>query len=468
MSPQVDRNKIANRKEYSSAELKQMDRRAHLHPFTDYKEYAENGGRVVTHAEHIYITDSDNKRLLDGMSGLWCCGLGYTQPLINQAIMEQLERLPYYNSFFNCSNDAAISMASALVEIMPGDLNHIFFTNSGSEANDTNIRLVHRYFDALGKHAKKHIISRENAYHGSTIASASLGGMSYMHEQYTGLPYVHHVQQPYWFEQGGDLDVHAFGLKAAQAVADKIDELGAETVAAFIAEPIQGAGGVIIPPASYWPAVEKICRERDVLIISDEVICGFGRTGQWFGCQTFGFTPDLLTFAKGVTNGFQPLGGVAVSDKIVDVLQSENVEFNHGFTYSGHPVACAAGLATLQIYRESGIFESMTTDLSAYFGERWRSLGAHPIVGEARAQGMLGAIELVKNKSSKQRLAPKEAGAVYCRNRAMDHGLMVRAVHDSMICSPPYVCSKAEIDMLIDALSKALDETAHHYGVNEA
>jgi putrescine aminotransferase len=453
---------------FTSSELKDMDKRAHLHPFTDFQEYARTGGRVVTHAEHIYITDSDGKQLLDGMSGLWCCSLGYSQPLIKQAIAEQLDRLPYYNSFFNCSNDAAISMASALAEVMPGDLNHIFFTNSGSEANDTNIRLVHRYFDALGKPGKKNIISRENAYHGSTIAAASLGGMSYMHEQFVTLPFIHHVQQPYWFEEGADMTSDVFGLAAAQALADKIDALGADTVAAFIAEPIQGAGGVIVPPASYWPAVEKICRERDVLIISDEVICGFGRTGQWFGCQTYGFTPDLLTFAKGVTNGYQPLGGVAVSDKIVEVLQSQNVEFSHGFTYSGHPVACAAGLATLQIYRESGIMDKVTGELAAYFGKRWRELGAHPIVGEARTQGMLGAIELVKNKSSKARLAPDAAGAVYCRNRAVDHGLMVRAVHDSMVCAPPYVCSTDEIDLLIDRLSKALDETARHYGVNES
>jgi putrescine aminotransferase len=453
---------------HTSAELKDMDRGAHLHPFTDYQTYGRDGGRIVTKAEHIYITDSDNNRLLDGMSGLWCCSLGYSQPGIKKAISDQLERLPYYNSFFNCSNEPAVELASALADIMPGDLNHIFFTNSGSEANDTNIRLVHRYFDAIGKPAKKNIIGRHNGYHGSTIAAASLGGMGYMHEQFIGLSYTHHVQQPYWYEECHDMDAEAFGLVAANALAAKIDELGADTVAAFIAEPIQGAGGVIVPPASYWPAVEKICRDRDVLIISDEVICGFGRTGNWFGCQTYGFTPDLLTFAKGVSNGFQPLGGVAVSDKIVEALMSESVEFAHGFTYSGHPVACAAGLATLDVYKQAGLIDTTVKDLGIYFGERWKQLADHPIVGEARTQGMLGALELVRDKSSRERLAPDSAASVYCRNRAIDHGLMVRAVHDSMISAPPYVCSKAEIDQLIDSLVKALDETAQHYGINES
>jgi len=455
-------------RDLSSAALKEIDRKTLLHPFTDYQQYAKTGGRVVTRAEHIYITDSDNKQLLDGMSGLWCCSLGYSQPSINLAIKEQLERLPYYNSFFNCSNDAAVSMANALVEILPAHLNHIFFTNSGSEANDTNIRLVHRYFDALGKPGKKNIIGRHNGYHGSTIAAASLGGMGYMHEQFIGLTYTHHIQQPYWYEECRDLDAEAFGLVAANALAAKIDELGADTVAAFIAEPIQGAGGVIVPPASYWPAVAKICRDRDVLLISDEVICGFGRTGQWFGCQTYDFEPDLLTFAKGVTNGYQPLGGVAVSDKVMDVLQSQSVEFAHGFTYSGHPVACAAGLATLEIYKQTDIVGYVAQDLALYFNTRWRQLADHPIVGEARTQGMLGALELVRDKSSRARLAPESKASIYCRDRAIHHGLMVRAVKDSMISAPPYVCSKAEIDLLIDRLVKALDDAARHYGINES
>ena len=294
----------------NNEQLHALDQAHHLHPFTDLAAYAKSGGRLFTRGEGIYVYDDEGNEILDGMSGLWCTNLGYSQPSIVSAVAEQLERLPYYNNFFNCSNDVAVELASKLVGFLPEGFDHVFFTNSGSEANDTNIRLVHRYFDLVDKPNKKIIISRENAYHGSTIAAGSLGGMSDMHKQFETLPYVHHVMQPYWFGLSEDETPEQFGLRAAQAVADKIDELGAENVAAFIGEPVQGAGGVIIPPDTYWPAVQKILDERDVLLISDEVICGFGRTGENFGCEHFGSRPDLITFAKAVTNGYQALGGV--------------------------------------------------------------------------------------------------------------------------------------------------------------
>jgi putrescine aminotransferase len=442
-----------------------LDRATHFHPFTDLSEHAKNGGRVVTRAEHIYIYDSDGNRILDGMSGLWCTNLGYTQPRINQAIAEQLETLPYYNSFFKCSNEAAIELAGRLRDVTPSQFNHFFFTNSGSEANDTNIRIVHRYFDLLDKPDKKIFISRKNAYHGSTIAAASLGGMDEMHKQMTGLSYVEHVAEPYWFKSDVE-DPAAFGLQAARAVAEKIDEIGAERVAAFIAEPIQGAGGVVIPPDTYWPEVEKVCRERDVLIISDEVICGFGRTGSWFGCETFGYQADLMTFAKAVTNGFQPLGGVAVGDKVADVLLAGGGEFAHGFTYSGHPVCAAAGIATLDIFQDEGIVERAGGGLAAHLASRWSELADHPIVGEARTRGVLGAIELVRDKPSRARLEPDSKGAMFCRDAAIGEGLMVRAVGDAIITAPPLITSPEEIDLLVDRVRAALDATARHYGIN--
>ena len=445
---------------------KQMDLANHLHPFTDFKAYRESGGRIYSRAEDIYIFDEAGKKILDGMSGLWCVNLGYSQQKIIQAITEQLQRLPFYNSFFNCSNDAAAAMAAALVEVTPDQFNHIFFTCSGSEANDTNIKLVHRYFDLMDQPQKKLIIGRENAYHGSTVAAGSLGGMRYMHEQYLGLSYVHHVSQPYWFEEGGDLSADEYGLALAQELADKIDELGAENVAAFIAEPIQGAGGVIIPPATYWPAVQKVLDERDVLLISDEVICGFGRTGRWFGCDYFGTKPDLLTFAKGVTNGYQPLGGVAVGDRLADVLTTRGGEFNHGFTYSGHPVPCAAGLAALELYHELGTLNYVQDDIAPYWAEQLSTLADHPIVGEVRTLGMLGAVELVRDKPSRSRLEEDGKAAFYCRNAAISEGLMVRAVRDSMISAPPLICTREDIDVLINRLVKALDITASHYGIN--
>jgi len=449
-----------------TAGLRQMDRAHHLHPFTDLQDYSEHGGRIMSRAEHVYIYDSDGHRMLDGMSGLWCCNLGYSQTSIVEAIHAQLQELPYYNNFFQCSNQPAVELAKAMVEITPAQFNHVFFTNSGSEANDTNLRLAHRYYQLLGKPDKKHIISRKNAYHGSTIAAASLGGMSGMHKQTNGLDYVHHINQPHWFEEGAGESPDEFGIRVARELEAKIDELGEDKVAAFIAEPVQGAGGVIIPPDSYWPEIKRICDERDILLIMDEVICGFGRTGNWFGCETYDLEPDLMTFAKAVTNGYMPLGGVMVSDKITDVLLSGGGEFAHGLTYSGHPVACAAGLATIKVLHNSNLIQTSGTEIAPHFQARLRELESHRIVGQVRGRGMFAAVELVSDKSSRERLAPESEGAVYCRNAANASGLMVRQTGDAMIMAPPLVCNSEEIDSLVDKLGEALDKTADHYAIS--
>ena len=450
----------------SADTLVDLDRRQYLHPFTDLAAYGKSGGRIYSRGEGVYIEDVEGRRLLDGMSGLWCMNLGYSQPKIVQAVAAQLERLPYYNSFFGCANDAAVNLVNALLEVAPADFNHVFLANSGSEANDTNIRLAHRYFDLIGKPEKKIVLSRENAYHGSTIASASLGGMPAMHAQFDPLPYVHHVQQPYWFEDGGDLSPDEFGLRAAAAVAEKIDELGAGKVAAFIGEPVQGAGGVIVPPDTYWPAVQKILDEREVLFISDEVICGFGRMGRWFGFEHFGTRPDLVTFAKGVTNGFQPLAGVIVGDRVAEVLTGGGGEFAHGFTWSGHPAACAAGVAALELYRELAINEYVAQTIAPYWSARLAELEGHRIVGETRSLGMLGSLELVRDTPTRTRLEAQHNAGLVCRDAAVDSGLMVRAVKDSIISAPPLVSTKEELDLLFDRLVQALDHTAAHYGIN--
>jgi putrescine aminotransferase len=446
--------------------LKKLDQAHHLHPFTDFQDYAEHGGRIFSRAEHVYIYDSEGHRMLDGMSGLWCCNLGYSQQSIIEAIYAQLQELPYYNNFFQCSNQPAAELASALVDVTPAQFNRVFFTNSGSEANDTNLRLVHRYYQLQDKPEKKLIISRKNAYHGSTIAAASLGGMGPMHKQSNGLDYVHHIEQPHWFEVGPDEDPNEFGIRVARQLDEKIDELGEANVAAFIAEPVQGAGGVIIPPDSYWPEIQRICNERDILLIADEVICGFGRTGKWFGSETYGFEPDLMTFAKAVTNGYIPLGGVMVSDKIANVLLAGGGEFAHGLTYSGHPVACAAGLETINVLRRTGIIEKAANDIAPHFQNRLNELADHRIVGQVRGQGMFAAVELVADKQSRERLAPEAAGALFCRNTANEIGLMVRQTGDAMITAPPLVCSIEEIDFLVDTLAQALDRTAEHYGIS--
>jgi putrescine aminotransferase len=448
-----------------TAQLRQLDQAHHLHPFTNLRKYSQQGGRIISRAEHIYIYDSDGNRMLDGMSGLWCCNLGYSQNSIKDAIYAQLQELPFYNNFFQCANATSVELARALVDVTPAQFNHVFFTNSGSEANDTNLRLVQRYYNLLGKPEKKLIISRKNAYHGSTIAAASLGGMNAMHQQTQGLDYIHHINQPHWFEEGADEDPNEYGLCIARELEQKIDELGEAHVAAFIAEPVQGAGGVIIPPDSYWPEIKRICSERDILLIMDEVICGFGRTGNWFGCQTYDLEPDLMTFAKAVTNGYLPLGGVMVGDKVAEVLLSHEGEFAHGLTYSGHPAACAAGIATLKVLSEQSVVEHTAKELAPYFQERLRTLREHRIVGEVRGLGMLGAVELVRDKHSRIRLAPDSEAAVYCRNAANSAGLMVRQTGDAMITAPPLICSRQEIDDLVSMLAKALDQTAGHYGV---
>ena len=448
-----------------TTQLRQLDQQHHLHPFTDFRDYAANGGRIVSRAEHIYIYDSDGNKIQDAMSGLWCCSLGYSQDGIKKAVADQLMELPFYNNFFKCSNQPAVELATRLCEMTPANFNKVFFTNSGSEANDTQIKFVHRYYELLGKPSKRLIISRKNAYHGSTIAAASLGGMSAMHEQTQGLDYIRHIEQPYWYELGGDMSPDEFGLWAANELAKKIDELGEDNVAAFIAEPIQGAGGVIVPPDTYWPAVQKILDERDILFISDEVICGFGRTGNLFGFQTYDTKPDLITFAKAVTNGYMPLGGSLVSDKVADVLLGHGGEFAHGLTYSGHPASCAAGLATMDVLQNTPILESSSNELAPYFSQALESLVDHPVVGQVRSKGLVAAVELVKDKGSRERLAPESAGAVYTRDRAIENGLMVRQTGDAMIMSPPFVTSTEEVDALLSKLTSALDKTAAFYNV---
>ena len=331
----------------------QADSAHFLHPFTDHASLAGKGARVIERGEGIHVWDTDGNRILDAMSGLWCVNVGYGQRALIDAATRQLERLPFYNAFFNTTTPPAIELAELLADVAPPSFRHVFFTSSGSEGNDTVVRMVRRYWDVLGQPQRKVIIGRWNGYHGSTMAGASLGGMAGMHAQ-GGLPIpdIVHVQQPFWFELGRDQSPEDFGLAAARTLEAKILELGPDKVAAFIGEPIQGAGGVIVPPSTYWPEVQRICDRHGILLVSDEVICGFGRTGRWFGCETFGFKPDLMTFAKGVTSGYVPLGGVMVGDRVADVLIERGGEFNHGYTYSGHPVACAVAVANLKLIRD--------------------------------------------------------------------------------------------------------------------
>jgi|TARA_B110000902_G_C14274261_1_gene574395 putrescine aminotransferase len=442
----------------SNEALQASDKAHFLHPFSDFKELGQNGTRLVSQAEDVYIYSSEGK-LLDGMSGLWCCNLGYSQQSIVDAVAKQLQELPYYNSFFQCSHPPAIQLAEELAKVAPAHINNVFYTNSGSEGNDTVIRLVRRYWDLKDQPDKRVIISRKNAYHGSTVAAASLGGMGFMHEQFNVLPDIVHVDQPYWFGEGGDLTPDELGLKAAKSLEDKILELGVENVACFIAEPIQGAGGVIIPPTTYWPEVKRILNKYDILFVSDEVIFGFGRTGKWFGCDYYDTKPDLINFAKAVTNGYQPLGGVMIADKVAEVLKADGGEFGHGFTYSGHPAACAAALATLKIIHEQNIVENVDKVNGPHFSRRLQQLADHPIVGEVRSVGMVGAIELVKDKASRTRFSDNSDAGAACRDASIANGLVMRATGDTMIIAPPLIMTLEQIDELFDKAKLALDDT---------
>jgi len=446
---------------------RESDLRHHMHPFTDTKGLAEAGGaRIITAAEGVTLTDSEGAKFLDGMAGLWCVTVGYGRKALAEAAYEQMMELPYYNTFFNTATPSSVELAEKLAEITPDGLNHVFFGSSGSEANDTIVRAVRHFWNLEGKPGKKTFISRTHAYHGSTMASASLGGLAAMHGQADlPLPGFVHIMPPYWYDFGGDLSPEAFGLKAAQAVEDKILELGADNVAGFIGEPIQGAGAVIIPPETYWPEVQRICTKHDVLLIVDEVICGFGRTGHLFASEYYGLKPDLMALAKGITSGYLPLSAVMIGDRVADTLISKGGEFYHGFTYSGHPVACAVALANLKIIEDENLVQRTHDETGPHLAKRLAELADHPIVGEVRSLGLIAAVEIVKDKANRGHFDDLGATGTRCRKHCLEGGLILRSVRDTMVMSPALSITTAEIDRMIDILHRALDRTAKDVGM---
>jgi putrescine aminotransferase len=435
----------------------------HFHPFTNPNDLLQKPPRIIESAKGVYLTDSDGNQLLDMMAGLWCVNMGYGQQDLIDAAHQQIQQLPYYNAFFKTSTPPTAELSALLSEVTPAHLNHAFFTSSGSEANDTVLRLVWRYWDLMGKSEKRVVISRKNAYHGSTIAASSLGGMDAMHQQGGVIPNIAHVEEPNWFakrcELGTDLDRDEFGRQAAQSIADKIEELGVDKVAAFIAEPIQGAGGVIVPPDSYWPEVKKICEHYGILLVADEVICGFGRTGEWFGTNYYDLKPDLMPIAKGLSSGYLPIGGVMVADRIMDVLINQGGEFNHGYTYSGHPVCAAVAIANIKLMQRENIVQTVRESTGPYLQQRFRELGDHPLVGEVRGVGTLGALELVKDKENYIRFDKDLGVGTICRDYCFENNLVMRAVGDTMIISPPLIVQPAEIDIFIERARQCLDLT---------
>lgn len=449
-------NKITNH--LPTAELQAIDAAHHMHPFTADGELKQKGARVITSAMGVYLKDSEGEEVLDAMAGLWCVNIGYGRDELADVAARQMRELPYYNTFFQTTHIPALALAQKLAELAPGDLNHVFYANGGSDANDTNIRMVRTYWAEKGQPERDVIISRWNAYHGSTVGGTSLGGMKGMHGQGSlPIPGIEFIDQPHWWAEGGDTTPEEFGLERAQQLEAKINEVGADKVAAFIAEPVQGAGGVIIAPDTYWPEIQRICDKYDILLIADEVICGFGRTGNWFGSQTVGITPDIMTIAKGLSSGYAPIGGSIVNDKVASVLAG--TEFNHGYTYSGHPVACAVALENLRIIEEENIVDHVRDVAAPYLAEKWHSLADHPMVGETKIIGLMASLALTPNKETRAKFA-SDAGTVgyITRECSFGNNLIMRHVGDRMIIAPPLVITTAEIDILIERARKSLDQ----------
>lgn len=442
--------------------IQALDNAHHLHPFTVHHELRDQKPRVISKAKGVYLWDSDGNKIIDGMAGLWCTQIGYGVEELADIASDAIKSLSYYNTFFQTTTPAVAELSELLASKTPADLNQIFFASSGSEANDSAIKLIKYYWNLKGKPTKKAIISRERSYHGTTIGAASLTGLPFMHDIFDlPLPGIHHIgPTPHYYEYAQESETEeAFAARCAQALEDKILELGAENVAAFIGEPVMGAGGLMIPPKGYWQQIEAICRRYDVLLWADEVICGFGRTGSWFGCQTYGFTPDLMTMAKGMSSGYVPISAVALSEEIASTIVAADSEMAHGFTYSGHPVCCSVALRNIQLLEEWDLIGKRGEETSAHFQSRLAELGDHPLVGQTRGIGMLGALELVKDKVTKARFEPEGHAGATCRGHCFETGVVMRAVGDTMFLSPPLVMSKEEIDEMFGLIRTSLDLT---------
>lgn len=451
----------------SNINIKTTDNAHHLHPFTTHHELREKGPRVITRAEGVYIYDEDGKKILDGMAGLWCVQLGYGRQELVDAAADAMKTLSYYNLFFQTTTPYAAKLADLIAQKTPEGLDQVFFGCSGSEAVDSAIKLIWYYWNLQGKPEKKAIIARERAYHGSTMAAASLSGLPFMQGIFDlPLPRFHHVAPTphyYGYAENGESE-HDFAMRCAKAVEDKILELGPENVAAFAGEPVMGAGGLMTPPEGYWQEVERICRKYDILLWSDEVICGFGRTGEWFGCQTYDFTPDIMTMAKGISSGYQPLSAVVMNKRMADPIINADTEMAHGFTYSGHPVAAAVSIRNIELIEQLDLVGETGRKTAAYFQEKLATLNDHPLVGQTRGVGLLGALELVKNKQTRERFAPDGRAGTVCRTHCFETGVVMRAVGDTMFLCPPLVITEAEIDELIALVRTSLDKTAAELG----
>ena len=455
-----------NEKQHSTRTWQAKDAAHNIHAFVDQKKLNAEGPRVITRAKGVYVWDNDDNKYLDGMSGLWCTALGYGRQDLVEAATRQMEQLPYYNMFFHTTHPSVVELSELLFSLLPDRYSHVIYTNSGSESNEVLIRTARRYWQVVGKPEKRVMIGRWNGYHGSTLASTAMGGMKFMHAMGGMLPDIAHIDEPYWFAQGGDLTPEEFGLKCARQLEEKILELGPENVAGFIAEPFQGAGGMIFPPESYWPEIQRICRQYDVLLCADDVIGGFGRTGEWFAHQHFGFEPDTITIAKGLTSGYVPMGGLILSRRMAEALVEHGGVFAHGLTYAGHPVAAAVAIANIKALRDEKIVERVKQDTGPYLQQRLRKVfGDHPLVGEIQGTGLVAALQFTANKATRQRLDKEDEVTWRCRSYGFEEGVIIRSTLGRMIMAPPLVATHAELDELVEKTRRAVDRTAKELNI---
>jgi L-2,4-diaminobutyrate transaminase len=454
-------------KDVVDVSLEEMDKQSHLHPFTLLADHLKTGPKVMLEGQGVTVRDNLGHEYIDSMAGLWCVNVGWGREEIVTAISEQARQLAYYHSFASMANEPAIQLADRLMHIAPGRMSKVFFGNSGSDANDTNVKLVWYYNNLRGKPDKKKIIARRRAYHGVTVASASLTGLDMVHTAFDlPLPNILHTDTPYYYRDAEPgLTEREYSKQLANSLEQLILREGHATVAAFIAEPVMGAGGVIVPPEGYFEEIQPILRKYDILMIADEVICGFGRCGAWFGSELFGIEPDMVTVAKALTSGYVPMSGSLISGEMWEVLVSGTPEvgaFGHGFTYSAHPLAAAAALANLDIMEREQL-PARAQKIGTYFQQQLREkIGPHPLVGEVRGVALIAAVELVKDRATKQpfpldlKIGPRMA------KLCMDEGLITRALPqiNALSFSPPLVITESECDEVVARFGRALDQLA--------
>jgi 4-aminobutyrate--pyruvate transaminase len=445
------------------ADLDALDQQRLFHPNTNLAAYHKTGPLVLSRGEGIFVWDSRGNRYIEGMAGLWCTSLGYGDEELAKTAYEQIKQLSFTHLFAGKSHEPGILLAEKLVELAPCDASRVFYGNSGSDGNDTQIKLAWYYHNAIGKPKKKKIISRQKAYHGVTVASAGLTGLPPFHKHFdVPLDFVRHTDCPYFYRnaEAGETE-EDYATRLAENLEQLILAEDPDTVAAFIAEPLMGVGGVLLPPPTYFPKIQAVLDKYDILLIDDEVICGFGRTGNTWGAQTFHMRPTTVTAAKALSSAYLPISAVILPEFLYEPMIAASGEvglFGHGFTYSGHPVAAAVALRTLEIYEERNLYEHVRA-LTPRFQTLLGKLGEHPLVGEARGVGLVGACELVRDKASKQAFDAALAVGAKCMAFCQDHGLIVRAIGDSVAVCPPYIVTEEQVEEIFSLFERGLNDT---------